>query len=89
MERIGLSFDNSSKGANTFINAFNIFMTDKDSSFDYATNIEQGTTTPKATKAVNYYNITGMLMKEAQKGINIRKVIYEDGTVKINKVLVK
>ena len=87
--RIGLSYDSRDNAENTFINAFNIFMTGTVSGFDYANSIDEELVTPKEVKDVQFYSINGMLLKTAQKGLNIQKVTYSDGTVKINKIFVK
>ena len=88
--KIGIYSDTRSNGTNTFFNALNLFMTGKDNTFDYASSIgEDVITTPKEIKEINYYSINGMLLNQAQKGLNIQRITYTDGTVKVRKYFKK
>ena len=37
-------------------------------------------------KTVQYYNLSGQLISQSSQGVCIRKIIYEDGTVKVAKL---
>lgn len=43
----------------------------------------------KAIIGIEYYNVAGVKMTEAQKGLNIVKNIYEDGSVQVTKTYIK
>ena len=43
----------------------------------------------KVIIGTEYYNVAGVKMAEAQKGLNIVKNIYEDGSVQVTKTYIK
>lgn len=55
---------------------------------DGATSISTSTA-EKAIIATEYYNVAGIKMADAQKGLNIVKNIYEDGSVAVSKAYIK
>ena len=57
-------------------------------SFDSATNIATSNS-DKAIIATEYYNVAGIKMNAAQKGLNIVKNIFEDGSVEVTKAYIK
>lgn len=53
------------------------------------TSIPEGTSITKKVVTTEYYNLNGMKMQAPVEGINIVRKVYEDGTVEVQKALMK
>lgn len=80
-------------GANShiFINNFQIFLVGKSANYDYAKGYADGinTVSKNTLKSVAVYDMNGRQMVRATKGVNLVKRTYSDGTVKVDKYIVK
>jgi len=71
-------------------------MTGTAKNFDYGkayeevlSGIDVTTTIPQSVRAVEIYDLNGRRIAKAQKGVNILRKMMNDGTIVIEKVLVK
>jgi hypothetical protein len=49
----------------------------------------EGTIMTSAVKGYEYYNLSGQRLAQPAVGINIRRTIFSDGSVKVDKVIKK
>ena len=53
------------------------------------TSIPEGTSITKKVVTTEYYNLNGMKMQAPVEGVNIVRKVFEDGTVEVQKALMK
>jgi hypothetical protein len=87
---------NAGSSSHTFFNEVRVVMTGAAKNFDYGkayeevlSGIDVTTTIPQSVRAVEIYDLNGRRIAKAQKGVNILRKMMNDGTIVIEKVLVK
>jgi hypothetical protein len=87
---------NAGPSSHTFFNEARVILTGAAKNFDYGkayeevlTGIDVTMVNPQSVRAIEIYDLNGRRIAKAQKGVNILRKMMNDGTIVIEKVLVK
>lgn len=83
-----LEFTGNSGSRNYVYNAA-LTLVNKVAGFDYTTGMDETDASSKTLKSVSYYNANGSQVGANEKGFNIVKKTYTDGSTKVGKVINK